>query len=147
MLPLHETMWKEHGIFLYYFLQLSVNLYFKIKSFKKLDGAMHEKVNIRNTKGLTQHMEHGKKAPWALLFYRALLIKQLIWKHRFLYTIQTISAESMTWARIPEFSYQMLHEISYAHGKIFFHTLKPFKWLRSQYTTKTAPHSAFSQNL
>lgn len=43
---------------------------------------------------------YGKKAPWVLLLYRALLISQQIWKHRLLYTIQTISAESMTGARV-----------------------------------------------
>lgn len=79
-------------------------------------------------------MEHAKKAPWAFLQNRAFLIKQLIWKHMFMHAIQTILAESMTWATIPEISYQILHEISYAHGKIFFHPLTLFKWLRSQYT-------------
>lgn len=50
-------------------------------------------------------------------------------KTRVLQTGGTTSAERMTEARIPEFSYQIPHEVSYVHGKIFlrFETIQTNK--------------------
>lgn len=89
------------------FLQIYVNLYFKIKCKKKKMGLfIHEKVNTTNRKGLTAFLNLIKRLPRALWFYWA------IWKYGFLQIIQTTLAESEALAKVLSEVTRSSHEVS-----------------------------------